>query len=426
MEDAMRRFFLYLQASLEPVFIFLLCQVIGGGVTYFGVGLTVSMLVSSVATVVWLLLRHKFVKQDFRTDVTWHHSGIFGAVVGAMAVILSMNVFSEWLDLPDYIIDTIVEIAGTPLGILCIALLGPLSEELCFRAAIIGGMVRIGGNRMTAVLVSSLLFGLVHLNPAQIPFATVMGVALGLLYVRTESVLLPLLVHVLNNSIAVLQIAIMGEAVKDFRLEDVMDMKYLLVIAMLYMLAGAYLLWRFARQSKSQVREEMRHRLRVYSTESLSRMSQTLQNTVADSNEWQQSHTVLLYHALPTEVGTALLLDDALRTGKVVLLPRVEGERLTLHPYVPGQMAVGAYGIMEPTSELFTESRYGEIDLVLVPGVAFDRRGHRLGHGKGYYDRLLPLLPTARKMGLCFPFQVIAAVPCSSHDVKMDSVCGSV
>ena len=69
---------------------------------------------------------------------------------------------------------------------------------------------------------------------------------------------------------------------------------------------------------------------------------------------------------------------------------------------------------------LFTD--YATIDLVIVPGVAFDRDGNRLGRGKGYYDRLLPRIPSAYKVGICFPFQIIEEVPAEPFDIRMDEI----
>ena len=74
----------------------------------------------------------------------------------------------------------------------------------------------------------------------------------------------------------------------------------------------------------------------------------------------------------------------------------------------------------EPTGALFTD--YATIDLVIVPGVAFDRDGNRLGRGKGYYDRLLPRIPSAYKVGICFPFQIVEEVPAEPFDIRMDEI----
>jgi 5-formyltetrahydrofolate cyclo-ligase len=80
----------------------------------------------------------------------------------------------------------------------------------------------------------------------------------------------------------------------------------------------------------------------------------------------------------------------------------------------------GIYGIAEPTGEIFTD--YAAIDFIVVPGVAFDAKGNRLGRGKGYYDRLLPRIPSAYKAGICFPFQLVEEVPAESFDIRMDII----
>ena len=100
------------------------------------------------------------------------------------------------------------------------------------------------------------------------------------------------------------------------------------------------------------------------------------------------------------------------------------GESLELRVYAPAHLSPGSFGILEPaTGSLFTD--YDRIDLAVVPGMAFDRKGNRLGRGKGFYDRLLPLLK-APKAGICFPFQLVEAVPVEPFDTPMDYViCGS-
>lgn len=108
---------------------------------------------------------------------------------------------------------------------------------------------------------------------------------------------------------------------------------------------------------------------------------------------------------------------------KQVVLPKVAGDNLTLHPYCSvDDLALGAYGIMEPQTKELTD--YKVVDLVIVPGMAFDSQGNRLGRGKGYYDRLFAngLRNDVVKYGVCFPFQMVESVPSMDFDVKMDDV----
>lgn len=135
---------------------------------------------------------------------------------------------------------------------------------------------------------------------------------------------------------------------------------------------------------------------------------------------FRAAETVLLYHSLNDEVDT----HDFIRKWskkKQILLPVVVGNELELRLYTgPEDMQIGSYGIEEPMGETYTD--YESIDFIVVPGVAFDRKGNRLGRGKGYYDRLLPHIPSAYKAGICFPFQLVEEVPAEPHDIRMDII----
>ncbi len=131
---------------------------------------------------------------------------------------------------------------------------------------------------------------------------------------------------------------------------------------------------------------------------------------------------IMLYSALPDEVPTQTLMAALVAQGKTVLLPRVINEKdMELRRYTgPQDLQVGAYGIMEPTGERFTD--HEAIDVAIVPGMAFDTEGHRLGRGKGYYDRFLSRVPFLYKIGLCFSWQIVDCVPCDEHDIVMDEI----
>jgi 5-formyltetrahydrofolate cyclo-ligase len=108
---------------------------------------------------------------------------------------------------------------------------------------------------------------------------------------------------------------------------------------------------------------------------------------------------------------------------KEILLPAVCGENLELRVYNGREgLLCDAYGIQEPSGSLFTD--YASIDLAVIPGVAFDGSGNRLGRGKGYYDRLLPHI-SAYKVGVCFSFQLVEDVPTEEFDVRMDETITS-
>ena len=104
-----------------------------------------------------------------------------------------------------------------------------------------------------------------------------------------------------------------------------------------------------------------------------------------------------------------------------VVLPRVEGDVMNFYSYDSCAMAKGAYGINEPQDGLPVD--VGEIDVIVVPGVAFTDRGARMGRGKGYYDRYLSQSGCrALKIGVCYREQVVESIPTEPHDVMMDTV----
>ena len=142
-----------------------------------------------------------------------------------------------------------------------------------------------------------------------------------------------------------------------------------------------------------------------------------------DNSHFIHAHTLLLYSALPDEVPTQVLIDELVAQDKTVLLPRVVNDTdMELRRYSgPADLQQGAFGILEPTGELFTN--YDTIDVAIIPGMAFDAKGHRLGRGKGYYDRFLTKLsPKTYKIGLCFSWQIVDYVPTDEHDIPMDEV----
>ena len=134
------------------------------------------------------------------------------------------------------------------------------------------------------------------------------------------------------------------------------------------------------------------------------------------------SLTIMAYWPLPDEVDIRPLIDRLVAEGKTVLLPRVVDDRtMELRRYTSSaDLAEGAFHIMEPTGPLFVDD--DQIDVALVPGVAFDAAGHRLGRGRGYYDRFLARCSGVRKIGVCFPFQRVAEVPSEPYDVLLDEV----
>lgn len=173
-------------------------------------------------------------------------------------------------------------------------------------------------------------------------------------------------------------------------------------------------------EDKRNLRKEMAARKRAYPADTLQEMSERIMERVEADERFRSAPCVALYHAIAGEVRTDSLLDRWYRR-KRLLLPRIEGERLRLLPYEgAGSIRQGAYGIWEPLPG-GSETPPEEISLIIVPGIAFDRAGNRMGRGKGYYDRLLPSLG-ATKIGVCFGFQLLPSIPAGPLDEPMDGI----
>ena len=144
--------------------------------------------------------------------------------------------------------------------------------------------------------------------------------------------------------------------------------------------------------------------------------------------EYAAAKTVLFYVDVRSEVRTRQHFPAALASGKRIVIPYcVEGELQLFHLESMDELSIGMYKILEPKPELRTvavkQIPVEQIDLIMVPGVAFDRRGGRSGHGKGYYDKLLEhARPDTPLVALAFECQLFEEVPVQAHDVFMDKV----
>ncbi len=135
--------------------------------------------------------------------------------------------------------------------------------------------------------------------------------------------------------------------------------------------------------------------------------------------EFCRARRVLAYNSLPDELSTARLL-DMYRDRKQLFLPRVNGDDLEILPYDPDGIRVGSFSIGEPVGDELIDPAV--IDLVIVPAVAYDCYGNRIGRGKGYYDRLLERMRHAVKIGVCYDCQLVDDIDVEPHDCPVDMV----
>ena len=151
--------------------------------------------------------------------------------------------------------------------------------------------------------------------------------------------------------------------------------------------------------------------------------SAAIMNKVECLPEFAEANTILLYWSMDDEVYT----HDFVRRWyerKCLLLPCVDGDDLLLRQYTGEEsMRPGPqFGIPEPVGPIFTELE--KVEMIVVPGVAFDRRLNRMGRGRGFYDRLLKSTPNAVKVGVAFNFQTFDEIPVEEFDVPMDKLLG--
>jgi 5-formyltetrahydrofolate cyclo-ligase len=178
--------------------------------------------------------------------------------------------------------------------------------------------------------------------------------------------------------------------------------------------------------SKSHLRKQMIHLRNQLSPAYREKCSQAINRMLTTTSFFQQAEIILFYMAFQSEVDVSVAMQVAWGRGKRVVLPKVElADRMLSCFEIRGgeECVVGEYGIREPLAQVGRRVKPDEIDLVVVPGVAFDRLGYRLGYGAGYYDRFSARSSTSQvKVGVAYPEQVVETVYPEAHDVAMHAL----
>lgn len=156
--------------------------------------------------------------------------------------------------------------------------------------------------------------------------------------------------------------------------------------------------------------------------------SQAVIATLTSYPFWQKAKRIMCYLSIGNEIQTVPLIEKAWEAKKEVIIPVCQKETLKIKPSLLNSFAdlePKTMGILEPKEGKMFEVDPSSIDLCLIPGLAFDLQGHRIGFGAGYYDRFLPLLnPTTPKMALAHEIQISSeTLPVDPHDVLMDYIC---
>ena len=170
--------------------------------------------------------------------------------------------------------------------------------------------------------------------------------------------------------------------------------------------------------SKTDLRKNIKALKRQHSSEELDAQSELIMRKLEQHPDFIKAQKIMLYSSLPDEVQTQAFIEKW-RLQKRIILPTVVGDDI-----IPVELAAntgfagGDFNILEPQNETYT----GDFDLIVVPGVAFDLKGNRLGRGKGYYDRFLCQHQKVKKIGICFDFQLVDNVPVEENDIPMDEI----
>ena len=172
--------------------------------------------------------------------------------------------------------------------------------------------------------------------------------------------------------------------------------------------------------TKEEIRDRIKTRKSLLSAAEKTAAARRVFSRLEQSAAFMLAEKVLLYHSLPDELSTREFIDKW-SGRKRFFLPRVNGVNLDILPYDRSRLAMGAFHIEEPQCD--DTADIGEIELIVVPAVAYDRRGNRVGRGKGYYDRLLRD-SRATKVGVGYDFQLIEGddIDAEPHDVAVDIV----
>ncbi|HMB14890.1 MAG TPA: 5-formyltetrahydrofolate cyclo-ligase [Pelovirga sp.] len=171
---------------------------------------------------------------------------------------------------------------------------------------------------------------------------------------------------------------------------------------------------------KKAIRAHMLGRRSALLLEQVEQLSRLAQQRLLATELFSSVQSMALYSPIHNEIATSEIFAAACRQGKLVYYPRVAGEALHfVEINSPGQLIPGSFGVLEPAAELNSSQQVP--DLILVPGVAFDRFGHRLGYGRGFYDRYLSRFSDqVVRVGFSYSFQLCDALPVDAHDQSLD------
>ena len=176
---------------------------------------------------------------------------------------------------------------------------------------------------------------------------------------------------------------------------------------------------------KDRLRKSIEKKRNTLSTSEVLEKSSRIKKRIFEMDLFRDAQTILFYVSYGNEVYTHDMIKESISLGKTVVVPKsvTKNNALILSRLTDwNNLEVGAYNILEPKQESIEQVDVESIDLIIVPGVVFDESGNRIGHGKGYYDRLLDDSQNIPNIGLAFELQMIDNIESEKHDEKIDVV----
>ena len=171
---------------------------------------------------------------------------------------------------------------------------------------------------------------------------------------------------------------------------------------------------------KNQLKESILEKRNSLSEEKILEKSNQIKNKLFNLSQYKKSKTIMFFVSFNSEVNTHEMIKESLKN-KTIVVPKVVSHEIEPSIIIDfDNLVSGKFGILEPIEAM--KIAHKNIGLVLVPGIVFDKEGHRIGYGFGYYDKFLAKVPKAIKIGLAFDFQVVDKIPAEMHDVPVDMI----
>ena len=171
---------------------------------------------------------------------------------------------------------------------------------------------------------------------------------------------------------------------------------------------------------KNQLKASIIEKRNSLTKEEIIDKSKKIRNNLFNLEQYKKSKTIMFFVSFNSEVDTHDMIKESLKN-KTVIVPKVAHHEIEPSVIIDfDNLIPGKFEILEPIEAM--KIAYKNIDLVIVPGIVFDKEGHRIGYGFGYYDKFLRKVPKVIKVGLCFDFQLVDKIPREMHDVPVDMV----